>query len=1329
MRDRSSPFDFPSMGRRLMSWRLMLPLAALMLVLVASATLSGPAEEAPCKLALDGRGDMLPAYVVSSGNGTAGNPYIIEDQVIRVSSGGIGIDIRNSKAYYIIRNVTIIGTQSNDYGIFFSVTSNVTVDGLVLRTLTIPLYTTGCARIRFQNVTVDDCFQGIQLWSTASCTFVNMSLTNFMGIGMVATGCSNLSLEGCSARNTTTGGFEFIARLPRIPGCRNISLVGCAASDAGMGLAFSDADGCTIDGCNFTGGWPADVHFKDTRNLTMLDTDLGNGGLLIELGCGDLDVRDSNTVAGKPLRFVKGSGKAVVNSDVGQVVLADCEEAIVENLTFQGIANPVTVLGSSGCTVRNCTFTDAHVAVRVLEGDSNRLENLTITDGGYPYSRFGVEAIHGDLVIDGLNVTEVEYGVHALEGHRLEISNASFTNLRWSGVLAEASTYQTRGVPVRDLIVSDCVFKDAIFGIQSSNWNLTVRDCRLERCGNTGLMVGSSGYSVDTYSYAKVERTEVVDCQVVGVTIDKVACKLTSLSVRGSMRGIILGGSECTVWRCTISDCGTGIYIPSGWLVTVYECTVRDCTRYGIQVSSCYRTKIYHNNFIGNYYDDGLGRYTDRQAYDIDDESQWDDGSEGNYWADYSQWYPDATAQGRTWDTPYVLPGPYARRDRFPLTTPYDFTPPVAEAGPEQYVGPNQTVWFDGSYSSDDIGIVNYTWEFVDQGQPVSLHGLTASHVFSEMATYTVTLWVIDGWGHTASDTTKVHVVDLVPPVAVAGEDLTVDVGRTFTLDGSRSTDDQGIALYTWTVDPGGLNLTFGTVIATLSIDRIGDYDVVLNVTDARGNWATDSLVVHVRDLSPPVADAGPDVEVDQHATVTFNGSGSTDNVGVVLWTWSFRYDGEDVTLGGATVEFTFDSAGLYQVVLTVLDPTFSPGHDDMFVRVRDTEPPEADAGSDIAVPHGTTVELVGVGSKDNVGPVGFNWTLLVDGVLETHEGPVASIAGLEVGVYVVTLNVTDAAGNWATDTVVVTVRDVMPPLPDAGPDIDVDQHASLTLDAAGSTDDVGIVSFVWTFREGEADVVLEGRVATHAFDVVGEYNVTLTVADAAGNSASDGLVVRVRDIEPPVAVAGADRTVVEGDRLTLDATASHDNVGIVGYVWTVIGDAGTETLTGAVVAVSTSRPGTLRIELRATDAAGNSANDTLEVRVLALNVSWRLGPFMDEDDRHLKGVRVSVTLNGTVRTGITDGTGWLDISVLRFDLVSPAHVNASLRGYDTLRFTTALDADGQPVDPVPRMSKVPGANAAMGLLWWLLLAVVIVCAVVAVALYRRGRGRGPPNA
>src|SRR5438876_4860053 len=44
------------------------------------------------------------------------------------------------------------------------------------------------------------------------------------------------------------------------------------------------------------------------------------------------------------------------------------------------------------------------------------------------------------------------------------------------------------------------------------------------------------------------------------------------------------------------------------------------------------------------------------------------------------------------------------------LAPPPDVTPPIANAGPDQTVNEDVPVAFDGSGSTDNVGIVNYTW-------------------------------------------------------------------------------------------------------------------------------------------------------------------------------------------------------------------------------------------------------------------------------------------------------------------------------------------------------------------------------------------------------------------------------------------------------------------------------------------------------------------------------------------------------------------------------------------------------------------------------------------
>lgn len=71
---------------------------------------------------------------------------------------------------------------------------------------------------------------------------------------------------------------------------------------------------------------------------------------------------------------------------------------------------------------------------------------------------------------------------------------------------------------------------------------------------------------------------------------------------------------------------------------------------------------------------------------------------------------------------------------------------------------------------------------------------------------------------------------------------------------------------------------------------------------------------------SPPIAEAGPDGSAEAGIPFFFDGSGSSDDVGIVNFTWSFEYDGRQIKLYGVEPEFVFDVPGVYVVTLTVYD-------------------------------------------------------------------------------------------------------------------------------------------------------------------------------------------------------------------------------------------------------------------------------------------------------------------------------------------------------------------------------------------------------------------------
>jgi hypothetical protein len=90
-----------------------------------------------------------------------------------------------------------------------------------------------------------------------------------------------------------------------------------------------------------------------------------------------------------------------------------------------------------------------------------------------------------------------------------------------------------------------------------------------------------------------------------------------------------------------------------------------------------------------------------------------------------------------------------------------------------------------------------------------------------------------------------------------------------------------------------------------------------------------------VRDITPPLAVAGKDQRVTIGIIVQLSGALSRDNVGIVDWFWNFIYDGKAESLVGENVSFKFEKAGVYEVVLTVVDGAGNRGEDRVVITVK----------------------------------------------------------------------------------------------------------------------------------------------------------------------------------------------------------------------------------------------------------------------------------------------------------------------------------------------------------------------------------------------------------
>jgi hypothetical protein len=192
-----------------------------------------------------------------------------------------------------------------------------------------------------------------------------------------------------------------------------------------------------------------------------------------------------------------------------------------------------------------------------------------------------------------------------------------------------------------------------------------------------------------------------------------------------------------------------------------------------------------------------------------------------------------------------------------------------------------------------------------------------------------------------------------------------------------------------------------------------------------------------------------------------------------------------------------------------------------------------------------------------------------------------------------ITLNTATSAQSSNGGTTTATV-DSIKPTANAGSDLTVNEDTSMALDGSGSRDNVGIASYTWTFKDG-TDKTLTGKKPSYTFNTPGVYNITLSVKDAAGNTATDLVTVTVLDVTQPVAEGGQDQNIQMGKAVRFDAGTSIDNVGVTTYEWD-FGDG--VKATDSNVTHTYANAGTYTVTLTTKDLAGNIAIDTVEVAV-----------------------------------------------------------------------------------------------------------------------------------
>lgn len=400
----------------------------------------------------------------------------------------------------------------------------------------------------------------------------------------------------------------------------------------------------------------------------------------------------------------------------------------------------------------------------------------------------------------------------------------------------------------------------------------------------------------------------------------------------------------------------------------------------------------------------------------------------------------DVDTQGRV-HVVYSDMGTGGYRDIFHTIAGQTTASPVAAftALPTQGAPP-LSVFLDASSSHDPDGqITNYNWIF---GDGTTGSGLTTSHTYTQIGTYTIQLTVTDNEKNTSMTTKKITAG--TPPVASfiatppAGHSpLTVrfDASASYTPNGQ-------IQSYHWDFGDG----TSGSGITTSHVyTSIGTRTATLTVKDSNGLENSSTTTIQISDEIVASFTANPPSGVPP-LKVIFNASASkpTNGASITSYEWDFG-DGKSAT--GRIVDNTYLHEGKYTVILKITD---TQGYVDSTTKIISMfhKPKALFSFSPAQGVAPLPVSFNASSSYDQDGHIVlYSWDF---GDGDFKEGRQVTHTYTKGGIWTVILRVFDNDENYDMKTAQIEVREK--PYPPAGISVNVEDKSGLFISAYTAT-------------------------------------------------------------------------------------------------------------------------------------------------------------------------------------------------------------------------------------------------------------------------------------
>jgi len=349
------------------------------------------------------------------------------------------------------------------------------------------------------------------------------------------------------------------------------------------------------------------------------------------------DIDTSNLVDGKPIYYWVSRNNEIISMDAGYVVLVNCVNITVQSLALSGSNyDGIFFAYTKNSTIRTNNIANNRNGIRLSNSEHNILldNNLNNNENGISLSGSSNNNIFRNT-ING----------NSIEDDRLQagiLVSSSSENHISENQIEENSDY---GI----YFGGSCQYNDIIRNNITKNWDAGIKF----DAGGTVDDFYSSNYSIITGNNIKENGNGILISSSYGNKI------FGNSIIDNTDHGIDLYGSRSQKSQI-IGNNITNNYYGFDFSGDVKNNSIIgnniQNNEVGIQIYKSNSNEFYYNNFINNI----------NQVFTGESTNIWDNGSEGNYWTNYTGIDND---NNRIGDTPQIIDA--NNIDRYPLLIPF----------------------------------------------------------------------------------------------------------------------------------------------------------------------------------------------------------------------------------------------------------------------------------------------------------------------------------------------------------------------------------------------------------------------------------------------------------------------------------------------------------------------------------------------------------------------------------------------------------------------------------------------------------------------------------